>query len=178
MTVSGAARLAVVIVIVLLVQSTVGLDLRIAGAHPELGWLLPIAAGLWGDAELGAEVGFVAGMATDLFLPTPFGLSALVGCLLGFAVGRILSPAGPFGGLGWGARLLVALTGSAAAAMLYAVLGAVLGQEQMLRVDLGAVVGVVAVTNALALVPVSRLMRWGVGSAGAGGTRFRAGAPW
>jgi hypothetical protein len=75
-------------------------------------------------------------------------------------------------------RLLVALAGSAGAAMLYAVLGAVLGQEQMLRVDLGAIGAVVAVTNAVALLPVSRLMRWGIGAAGVDSTRTPAGAPW
>jgi hypothetical protein len=177
-TVSGAFRLALVIVTVLLVQSTLGLDVRIAGAHPELMWLLPITAGLWGDAELGAVVGFVSGLATDLFLPTPFGLSALVGTLLGFAVGAGLSPGGPLGGVGWGMRVLVALAGSAGAAMLYAVLGAVLGQEQMLRVDLGAIGAVAAVTNVLALAPVSYLMRWAIGAVRVDGTRSPAGAPW
>jgi hypothetical protein len=55
----------------------------------------------------------------------------------------------------------------------------VLGQEQMLRVDLGAVVGVVAVVNGLAVVPVNRLMRWVLGSTGsARGPRSAAGAPW
>ena len=31
-------------------------------------------------------MGFGAGLVADLFLPTPFGLSALVGSLVGFAV--------------------------------------------------------------------------------------------
>ena len=43
-----------------------------------------------GGPEAGAWVGFTAGLATDLFLPTPFGLSALVGCVLGFVTGRVL----------------------------------------------------------------------------------------
>lgn len=179
MTPSAIFRVAVVIGVVLLVQSTVGLDLRIAGAHPELAWLLPIVAGLSAGPEAGAIVGFVAGMAVDLFLPTPFGLTALVGCLLGALAGWAPTSSGPLGLLGPWTAPVVALAGSAGAVMLYAVLGAVLGQEQMLRVDLGAVVGVVAVVNGLAVVPVNRLMRWGLGSTGsARGPRSAAGAPW
>jgi rod shape-determining protein MreD len=172
----GAVRVSVVIVAVLLVQATVGLDLRIAGAHPELVWLLPIAAGLVSGPAAGAATGFIAGLVTDLFLPTPFGLTALVGCLLGAAVGRWTT------GLSEGGRwrpVAAAVTGSAAAVMLYAVVGAVLGQEQMLRVDLGAVVGVVALANALLLGPVVRLVRWAVGSVPGGRRRTLAsGARW
>jgi rod shape-determining protein MreD len=176
-TAAGVLRVVLVVVVVLLVQSTIGLDVRVAGAHPELGWLLPITAGLAGGPEIGAIVGFGGGMATDLFLPTPFGLTALVGCLLGFAVGWVA--ASVQGALGRWAPPVVALAGSAAAVMLYAVLGAVLGQEQMLRVDLGAVVGVVAVTNAVLVVPVGRMMRWALGPAAVGGgARSTAGASW
>ena len=59
---------------VLLVQSTVGLDITVAGAHPDIMLLLPVAAGMAAGPEEGAVVGFVAGMAADLLLPTPFGL--------------------------------------------------------------------------------------------------------
>ena len=63
--------------------------------------------------------------------------------------------------------------------MLYAVLGAVLGQDQMLRVDLGAVVGVVAVTNAILAWPTVRMMRWALGVAPSGRQRSPAvGARW
>jgi rod shape-determining protein MreD len=178
-TPSAAFRVLVVIGLVLLVQSTVGLDIRIAGAHPELGWLLPIVAGLLGGPEVGAVVGFVAGMAVDLFLPTPFGLTALVGCVLGALAGWAPASSGPIGLLGPWTAPVVALAGSAGAVMLYAVLGAVLGQDQMLRVDLGAVIGVVAVVNALAVVPVRRMMRWGLGLTGSSrSARSAAGAPW
>ena len=44
--------------------------------------------------------------------------------------------------------------------MLYAVLGAVLGQDQFLKTNLGAIVGVVAVTNAVLALPAVALMRW------------------
>jgi rod shape-determining protein MreD len=166
----------VVLVGVLLVQSTIGLDLRIVGAHPELVWILPVAAGLVGGPEAGALVGFVAGLANDLLLPTPFGLSALVGCLLGFGVGRLvasMSDPGPW------VAVVTAVAGSVGAVMLYAVLGAVLGQEQMLRVDLAAVVAVVAVTNAVLALPARRVIGWAIGAAPLRrGRSTAAGARW
>jgi rod shape-determining protein MreD len=157
----GTARLLSAVALLLLVQSTIGIDLRIGGAHPELMWLVPVTAGLVGGARTGAIAGFVAGMAADLVLPTPFGLSALVGCMLGAGVGRVTAPMDT---AQWWVPTAMAALGSAAAVMMYAVLGAVLGQEQMLRVDLGTVVAVVAVVNALAVRPVRRLVAWSVGS--------------
>jgi rod shape-determining protein MreD len=153
-------RLALVLLVVLLVQMTLGLDIDIHGAHPELIWLLPIAAALTGDAEAGAMVGFVSGLAVDLLLPTPFGLSALVGCLIGFGAGVLTRSVDRT--VFWLPPVVAAL-GSAAAVMLYAVLGAVLGQEQFLKVDLGAVVAVVAVVNGVLAWPAMRIVRWAVG---------------
>ncbi len=152
----------VVVVLTLLVQTTLGLDLRIFGAHPDLMVLLPIAAGLAAGPEEGAAVGFAAGIAADLFLPTPFGLSALVYCVVGFGVGYSTRAVDR---TIWFLAPGVALAASAVAVMLYAVLGAVLGQESMLDTDLGAIVAVVAIVNAV-LAPVAvRLMRWALGTA-------------
>jgi len=160
-----------VIVVTLLVQTTLGLDLRVFGAHPDLMVLLPIAAGLAAGPEEGAAVGFAAGIAIDLFLPTPFGLSALVYCLVGFGVGY--STRAMDRSVGWLAPG-AALAGSAAAVMLYAVLGAVLGQESMLDTDLGAIVAVVAIVNAVLAPFAVRLMRWALGTAE--GSRSRVAA--
>lgn len=157
MSLGVAVRGVLVVVVVLLIQTTIGVDITIAGAHPDFMLLLPVAAGMAGDAEEAAIVGFVAGMAADLLLPTPLGLSALVGCLVGFAVGY---------GTGavvrevWWFRPLVALLSSGAGVLLYAVLGAVLNQQQFVHVDLAAVVTVVAVCNAVLAVPAVRVMRW------------------
>jgi rod shape-determining protein MreD len=158
-TVNGRTvlRTALVALAALLVQSTVLLDLRIAGVHPDVMLLLPIAAALVAGPVEGAIMGFVAGMAADLLLPTPFGLSALVGCLLGLGVGLATRRADR---VGWWIQPVAALVGSAAAVMLYAVLGAILGQEQFMDADLAAIVTVVALINALLSVPACRLVRW------------------
>ncbi len=162
MTARRALRIGLTILLFLLVQSTIGLDIRIAGVHPDVMLLLPVAAALSNGTEAGAVIGFAAGLAADLLLPTPFGLSALVGCLLGFIVGSVTVSVDR---TVWWLPPLAALAGSAAAVMLYAVLGAVLGQEQFLKVDLVAVVGVVSVTNAVLAWPAVRLVGWAVGTA-------------
>ena len=123
--------------------------------------LLPIVAGLVGGPGTGASMGFGAGLVADLFLPTPFGLSALVGCLIGFAVGspRWPSTARPVAAPGGGLR------GSALYEVIYAVLGSVLGQPQMIHVDLTRVVLVVAVVNAVLALPAMRLVGWALPAA-------------
>jgi rod shape-determining protein MreD len=157
MTARSMVRVAFVIFIVLMVQSTIMLSLRVGGAHPDLLWLLPITAALLDGPETGAIVGFWAGLAFDLVLPTPFGLSALVGCLLGYATGSLTAAADPRAA--W-LKPVAALTGSVAADMLFAVLGAVLGQQQMVQVNFLALFAVVAVSSVLLVLPVNRLMRW------------------
>jgi len=157
MTARSFVRLALVIFLVLMVQQTVMLALRVGGAHPDLLWLLPITAALIDGPETGAIVGFWSGLAFDLVLPTPFGLSALVGCLLGFATGTLTAAVDPRAA--W-LKPVAALTGSVAADMLFAVLGAILGQQQMVQVDFLSIFLVVAVSLKKNVLPVSRLMRW------------------
>ena len=156
-TARSMVRVALVIFVVLMVQSTVMLSVRVGGAHPDLVWLLPITAALLDGPETGAIVGFWAGLAFDLVLPTPFGLSALVGCVLGWATGSLTAAVDPRAA--W-LKPVAALTGSVAADMLFAVLGAVLGQQQMVQVDFLTLFFVVGVSSVVLVLPVSRLMRW------------------
>jgi rod shape-determining protein MreD len=150
-------RTLLVVFIALVIQATIGLDIHIAGVHPDLMLLLPIAAGMAGGAEDGAVVGFVAGMAADLLLPTPLGLSALVYCVVGCAVGV---STGEITREVWWFPALVALAASAAGVLAYAALGAVLGQEQFLKADLPILVAVVAGCNAVLSWPAMKVVSW------------------
>jgi rod shape-determining protein MreD len=141
----------------LVIQSTLGVDIRIAGVHPDLMLLLPIAAGIAGGPEEGALVGFLAGLSADLLLPTPFGLSALVYSLVGFAVG---ASTGSLAREFWWLSILVAVAASAVAVVTYAVLGAVLGESQFLHLDLVAMIAVVAAFNAVLANGTVRVVRW------------------
>jgi rod shape-determining protein MreD len=159
----AALRVALVALLLLLVQTTVVLSVRVGGTHPDLLWLLPITAALLAGPETGAIVGFWSGLAFDLVLPTPFGLGALVGCLLGFSTG--IATAAVDQRAFW-LRPVAAVVGSVAADMLFAVLGAIFGQQQMVQIDFFSLFLVVAVSSALLVIPVHRVMRWALAADG------------
>jgi rod shape-determining protein MreD len=102
-------------------------------------------------------MGFAAGVAADLFLPTPFGLSALVGCLMGYTVGAMTFSVDKSV---WWFPPLIALGASAAATMSYALLGATLGDNQFLYVNLPAIILTVGIANALCASRSVKIMRW------------------
>jgi rod shape-determining protein MreD len=156
-TTRTALRIALVLALFVTVQQTLILDLRVGGVHPDIMVLLPIVAGIVGGPARGATMGFVAGLVSDLFLPTPFGLSALVGCLVGFGVGAATVA---LDRTAFWLPPVAALAGSAVYELAYAVLGSVLGQPQMLHVDLLRIVVLVAVTNAVLAIPALRLVAW------------------
>ncbi|HEY4927675.1 MAG TPA: hypothetical protein VIH95_00865 [Acidimicrobiales bacterium] len=162
MTRGDLGRLSLVVFIFVVVQETVMLDLRIGGVHPDIMVLLPIVAGIIGGPSRGAGIGFTTGLVSDLFLPTPFGLSALVGCLVGFGVGLATIA---LDRTVWWLAPMAALGGSALYEVTYGALGSVLGQPQMLHVALARVVIVVSVTNAILAIPAMRLVKWGMAEA-------------
>jgi rod shape-determining protein MreD len=156
-------RVALVALLLLVLQSTVLLSVRVGGAHPDIVWLLPITAALLAGPETGAIVGFWSGLAFDLVLPTPFGLGALVGCLLGYAVGAATAAVDKRAV--W-LRPVAAVIGGVAADMLFSVLGAIFGQQQMVQINFFSLFVVVALSSALLVIPVNRLMRWALGTEG------------
>jgi rod shape-determining protein MreD len=162
MTVRDVARVGLVVLLFVTVQQTLMLDIRLGGIHPDVMILLPIVAGIVGGPSRGASMGFGAGLVADLFLPTPFGLSALVASLIGFGVG-VATLALDRSAL-W-LPPVAALGGSALYVVIYAVLGSVLGQPQMLHVDLLRIVVVVSVTNTVLSIPALRLVTWALPAA-------------
>ncbi len=156
-------RVLLITFVLLLLQSTVMLSVRIDGVHPDLLWLLPITAGLLDGPQTGAVVGFGTGLAFDLVLPTPFGLSALVGSIVGFSVG--MAAGTMVERPGW-LTPVAAVVGSVAADMLFAVLGAILGQQQMVEVNFVALALVVGVAAAVVVIPVNGAMRWALSPEG------------
>lgn len=160
--VSPAARLRLPLVVVtaLLLHTTVLSHLRLAGVTPDIMLLVAVAGGLSGGPGTGALVGFASGMAIDLFLQTPLGLSALVFSLVGYSVGTIhnalLKAA-------WWIPVVTAFGATAAGEALYGLAGTVVGDRQVLLSELALIVPIVALVNA-ALAPfVIRVVSWAVG---------------
>jgi rod shape-determining protein MreD len=88
--------LAAIIITAVLLQSTVFSQLRLLGVRPELLYLVTILVALHEGPNEGAIVGFTAGLAQDMFLDQPKGITALTLTLLGYTVGMarqyIVSP--------------------------------------------------------------------------------------
>jgi len=153
------ARLAAVILVTLVVQVVAVSPLSIAGARGNVILLVAIAAALETDAERGAIAGFAAGLAFDMLLDTPMGLSALTGALTGYVVGTakdsVLRDAGII-------QLGLVAVASAFGTLLYAGLAVVFG----VTVDPGrlpAIVAVIAVVNVVFSKPMRWALRWAYG---------------
>jgi rod shape-determining protein MreD len=156
------SRVLLVILVAVIVQGPVLDRMQVARAHPDALLLLPVLAGLIAGPGEGAWVGFLAGLAADLALPTAFGLSALVFTLTGFAVGSIVQALleGP-----WWVVPLTGAVGTAIGELLYVVVGTVTDQSLVLRDPLAVayVVGVASAGNAILAFPVALALRWAVG---------------
>jgi rod shape-determining protein MreD len=108
-------------------------------------------------SERGAVVGFFAGLITDTFLQTPMGLSAVTYSVVGFGVGAmhtgVLRAA-------WWIGPVTAMIASAVSVLLFVIVGAVVGVNNLFRSDLVVIVIGVALVNAPLSVAVTRLMAW------------------
>ena len=80
-------RLFLVVVMLVVIQTTVFPHLRVFGAMPDLLLLATIAVAYEDGPDTGAIFGFFSGLAIDLFLETPLGVSALTFAIIGYLVG-------------------------------------------------------------------------------------------
>lgn len=156
---SAVARLRVllVVVVVVILQGTLAADVRIDGVHPDLMLLLLVVLAVGGSAERGAFVGLGIGILSDLFLTTPFGLSALSDVLVGFALGlfgREVVARSP-----WAIVPLAGL-GTAGGVVVYALLASLLGGPTLLHGEVLRVAVVTALVNLVLAWPLARVLRW------------------
>jgi rod shape-determining protein MreD len=156
-TPSALARCALLIVTALILQVSIVDEIRVSGAHPDLMLLLSVAGGYVAGPQRGAGFGFAVGLATDLLLPTTFGLSALVGCLVGFGVG--LATTGLERG-SWVLPPLIFAVATAAGLTGYAILGAVLGEPHLVSAALPDALAVSVPFAVILAVPVLRAVAW------------------
>jgi rod shape-determining protein MreD len=159
LTIGNWIRTGFVVIVGLTVQQTLLDHITSGTIHPDDMFVLAVAAGYVAGPGRGAVIGFGAGVVTDLFLPTTFGMSALVGAVLAYCVGVATSSL---------VRSSVALqvvtgaAGTAAGLCMYATLGAVLGYPSMLKLDLLPALVLSIPAAALLAVPAIRLMHWAV----------------
>jgi rod shape-determining protein MreD len=147
----------VVLLSALVVQAALIGQLDIFGARGDLLILVPITAALTVGPERGAIAGFVAGLAVDLLVTTPFGLTALTYSLVGYGVGAF--QAGVLRATSW-LPLVSAAVGAAVGTAFYALAATVVGEEGLLTADLGRVVAAVSLVALVLVLPALRLARW------------------
>lgn len=158
-------RSILVIVSLLVLQVGVLAHARAADVQPDVMVLLTVSVALERGLEAGALVGFVAGLGFDLFVDTPFGLSALVYGVVGFCVGfgrdRVLPGRQ---GLSYSfvafASLVASITFALSAYLLDGV--PLLGPSRLLKVAV-----IVTVWNVALAAPLGRFVRWSLQTGGA-----------
>jgi len=152
-------RLKVVLLILVacVLQQTVFAAVRLGEIRPHLLLLMAVSAAIVGGADRGAVVGFLCGLLTDLFLQTPLALSALAFSLVAFGVGTVQSSVIRSA---WWIPPLTAFVASVAAIVLYALLGAIVGQSQLVRPVLLLVAVAVGAANAVLAPLMVRAVSW------------------
>jgi rod shape-determining protein MreD len=152
-----AVKAGLVLLAALVAQAAVVSQLDLFGAHGDLLILVPVAAGLTLGAERGAIAGFVAGIAVDLLVTTPFGLTALAYCMVGYGVGAF-----QHGVLraSWWLPFVAAVAGAAFGTAAWALAATVVGEEGLLTEDLLRIIAAVVVVAAVLVLPAVRIARW------------------
>ena len=157
-----AVRVSLVLVIALVFEVSIAPTFRLFGVQGDLMLLIAIAAGLATGPDRGAAIGFASGLAYDLMLQTPFGLSALTYALIAFVVGSlqdsVLRAA-------WWIPVATAAAGSVVGVILYVVFGTVVGVA-FVGVSIPKVALIVGLLNAIAAAPTIRVVRWATGTQG------------
>lgn len=154
-------RVGVVVMAALMLQLELFSDTRFFGVMPEMLLGAAIAAGWAGGPERGAMVGFCLGLLYDLFLPTPFGLTAMTYVMVATAVGVVATVAADAGeNL---LRRFVSLGALAVGITLFVMMGELLSQPN-LYTDRFATVLVLATLYTAPFMPLLHFsMRWAFG---------------
>lgn len=150
-------RLALVVLSLVVLQTTVFTHLRVLDAVPDLCLVGTIAMAYEEGPIPGALFGFASGLATDLFLSTPVGLSALAFALTGYGVGLFQS------GLireSKGIALFLGGVGSLVGNLIFLIVGGLAGHEELFALHNIQVLIVASFYDALMAAAVFPFVRW------------------
>lgn len=151
------ARLVLVGLMFLALQTTVFNDVRPFGVCLQVMVLLAASAGLARGSDVGAIAGFIIGLLYDMVLTTPMGLCAAVfatvGYLAGFGQSLVYAPT-------WWSRMLLGAGASAIGMILLPIAFTLTGATGILNTHVLVVALVVGLFNAVLSIPTERLCRW------------------
>ncbi|MGQ0804122.1 MAG: rod shape-determining protein MreD [Actinomycetota bacterium] len=154
-------KLAGLIVVTVVLQTTLFPDLRLFGVAPDLVLVGTIAVAYRVGPESGAVYGFAAGLAIDLFLQTPLGISALSFAVVAYGVGILQT------GLSRTPRFVAAMVGGAgglAGGLMFVAIAALAGEDQVMAFRTLWVLVLAAMYDALLAVVMFPVARWTVAS--------------
>jgi rod shape-determining protein MreD len=155
--VTPTVRVPPLLVVLVVLHTAVFPQLRVFGVAADVLLLLAVTSGIAAGPEAGAVMGFTAGLLADCFLQTPFGLSALAYCLVGWGVGsfqtRIMHAT-------WWIPVLTAALASAIGVLLFVVLGLVVGQDQLWSWRVVPILSMTSLWAAVLSPLATRAVRW------------------
>lgn len=152
-------RLVLLVVTLVVIQTTIFPSLRVFGAAPDLLLVATVAMAYEEGPEAGLVFGFASGLAIDLFLSSPAGLSAFSFAITGYLVGifqsgivresRNVAPLlGGFGGLVGGT--------------IFVIVGGIVGGDQYFSLNSVKILILAALYDALVAYAVFPFVRWAV----------------
>ena len=150
-------RLLLVVITLLVLQTAVFTHLRVFDAVPDLLLVATIAMAYESGPASGALFGFGAGLANDLFLTTPLGVSALSFALTGYAVGLFQT------GLIRESRSIYPLlggVGSIVGNILFILIGGIAGHDELFAAHHIQVIIVAALYDAAVSPAIFPFVRW------------------
>jgi rod shape-determining protein MreD len=150
-------RLILVVITLLVLQTTVFTHLRVFDAVPDLLLVAAIAMAYDSGPLAGAVFGFAGGLCIDLFLTTPLGLSALTYALTAYGVGVFQ------GGMIRETRTIAPVLGGVGGivgGILFVVIGGIAGRGELFALHNIQVIVVSAVYDAIVAYAIFPFVRW------------------
>jgi len=150
-------RLFLLVLSLVVLQTTIATHLHVFGAIPDLLLVATVAVAYNEGPQTGSLFGFFSGLVLDLFLVSPFGLSAVSFSLTGFAIGTFQS------GMAFQSRrtqVLLAALGGLIAGSIFAIVGGAVGRAGYFSLHSAQVIVVGSVWNAVVAVPIFMFVRW------------------
>jgi rod shape-determining protein MreD len=139
-------KLAFVVLGCVVLQTTLFTHLRVDDVAPDIGLVAVLAVAYEDGPDSGAIFGFIMGLAIDLFLTTPIGLSAMSFAITGYAVGVFQS--GMVRTTPWLPPILGGI-GGLLGGLVFITVGAIVGQPGFLSFESLKVVLIAALYDAL-----------------------------
>jgi rod shape-determining protein MreD len=150
-------RLVLVVVTLVVLETTVFRHLKIFDALPSLCLVATAAVAYEEGPQSGALFGFMSGLAIDMFLSTPLGLSALAYLLAGFLLGvfqggmvRETKGMGP----------VLAAAGGLLGGAIFVIVGGIAGEDGFFTLTSVKIVIVAALYDALVAPLVFLFVHW------------------